>query len=106
MTRGRPIRGFFGGLLLGICIDLDLVLGGVVKLESSLLTILPAVLMAIFFALGLWAPIGRRRQPALTPLPSPLPRPATWPEYAPVEGSTISAPPPPGSGETPPTSSI
>ena len=104
MTRGRPIRGIFGGLFLGICIDLDLVFGGTVKLESSLLTILPAALMVVFFVLGLWAPVGRRRQPAATPLPSALPRPATWPDYAPVEGSrALGSPPPP---EAPPTSSI
>ncbi len=95
MTRGRPIRGVFGGLFLGVCLDLDLVFGGVVKLQSSLLTILPAALMVVFFALGLWAPIGRRRMPAATPLPSPLSRPVTWPEYAPTEGSTAPAARPP-----------
>ena len=42
--KGRPIRGFFAGLLLGICLDLDLVLGGVVKLDSSVLWILPVAL--------------------------------------------------------------
>ena len=104
MTRGRPIRGLFGGLFLGICIDLDLVFGGTVKLESSLLTILPAALMVVFFVLGLWAPVGRRRQPAATPLPSALPRPATWPDYAPTEGSRAPGTPPPP--EAPPTSSI
>jgi hypothetical protein len=106
MTRGRPIRGFFGGLFLGVCIDLDLVFGGVVKLQSGLLTILPAALTVVFFALGLWAPIGRRRLPAAAPLPSPLARPVTWPEYAPTEGSTASPPPPPPEPELPPTSSI
>ena len=106
MTRGRPIRGLFGGLFLGICIDLDLVFGGAVRLESSLLTIMPVVLMVIFFALGLWAPIGRQHRAAIPPLPSPMPRPTSWPEYAPVEGSK--APPPPGDGGDPqaPTSSI
>jgi hypothetical protein len=102
MTRGRPIRGFFGGLFLGICLDLDLVLGGAVKLESSLLTILPAALIVIFFLLGLWAPIGRRHQPAAKPLPSPLQRATTWPEYAPVEGSQAPRPP----SQEGPTSSI
>jgi len=111
MTRGRPIRGFFGGLFLGVCIDLDLIFGGVVKLQSALLTILPAALAVVFFALGLWAPIGRRRMPAAPPLPSPLPRPVTWPEYAPTEGSTGSASPAPSrppdpDPNPPPTSSI
>ena len=106
MTRGRPIRGFFGGLLLGIAIDLDLIFGGVVKFDNQLLTILPLVLMVVFFALGLWAPIGRSHLPAAVPLPSPLPRPVSWPEYAPTEGSTPPGIKPPGSGEPPPTSSI
>jgi hypothetical protein len=88
VTRGRPIRGLFGGFLLGICIDLDLVFSGAVKLQSTLLTVLPLALLVLFLILGIWAPIGRRRLPALTPLPSPLARPVTWPEYAPTEGST------------------
>ena len=88
MTRGRPIRGLFGGLFLGICIDLDLVFGGAVKLESSLLTILPAVLMVVVLRarpVGAGRPAPPTRRAA--PLPSALPRPATWPDYAPPEGS-------------------
>ena len=85
--RGRPVRGFFAGLLLGILLDLDLVLSGAVKLESAVLTILPIALMLIGLLLGLWAPIGRSpRSPA--PAASPLPTPMAWPESAPVEGST------------------
>jgi hypothetical protein len=108
VTRGRPIRGFFGGLLLGICIDLDLFFAGIVKLQSPVLTILPLVLCIVFLGLGIWAPIGRRHMPALAPLPSPLPRPVTWPEYAPVERSTDPAPrdPPPAPDPEGPTSSI
>jgi hypothetical protein len=113
MTRGRPLRGFFGGLFLGVCIDLDLIFGGVVKLQTPLLTILPVVLTVVFLALGLWAPIGRPRQMpggGTAPLPSALPRPVTWPEYAPTEGSTASsspAPPRPDpEKDLPPTSSI
>ena len=52
MTRGRPIRGFFGGLLLGICVDLDLFFAGIVKLQSPVLTILPLVLCIVFLGLG------------------------------------------------------
>jgi hypothetical protein len=108
MTRSRPIRGLFGGLFLGVCIDLDLVFGGVVKLQSALLTVLPAALVVLGFALGIWAPIGRRHLPAATPLPRPLPRPVTWPEYAPTEGSGSPAPAPssPPDPDPPPTSSI
>jgi hypothetical protein len=103
MTRGRPIRGIFAGFLLGICIDLDLIFGGAVRLDSSLLTILPLVLAVVGFALGLWAPIGRSRERAPATHSHALPPPVAWPDYAPTEGST--PPPPFGSnlgGETPP----
>lgn len=92
MTRGRPIRGLFGGFLLGICIDLDLIFGGVVRLDSPLLTILPAVLTVVGFGLGLWAPIGRTRAATAGAPGAVLPAPVAWPDYAPAEGST---PPPP-----------
>jgi hypothetical protein len=104
MTRGRPIRGIFGGFLLGICVDLDLIFGGVVKLDSALLTILPVALLVVGFALGMWAPIGRTRGTRETPATGHLlPPPVAWPESAPIEGST--PPLPFGSnlgGETPP----
>ena len=58
---GRPVRGFIGGLLLGLLVDIDLVFGGVVKLESVLLTILPIVLAVVGLLLGLWAPLGRSK---------------------------------------------
>ena len=64
---GRPGRGFFGGLLLGILVDIDLVLAGPVKVESVVLTIIPIVLMVVGLLLGLWAPIGRRRSPGVGP---------------------------------------
>jgi hypothetical protein len=103
MTRGRPIRGLFGGFLLGICIDLDLIFGGVVTMDSPVLTILPLVLTVVGFGLGLWAPLGRTHEaPAALP-GHVLPPPVAWPDYAPAEGST--PPPPFGSnlgGESPP----
>jgi hypothetical protein len=58
---GRPVRGFIGGLLLGLLVDIDLVFGGVVKLESVVLTILPIALAVVGLLLGLWAPLGRSR---------------------------------------------
>ena len=57
--KGRPVRGLIGGLLLGIFVDVDLVFGGAVKLESVVLTILPIALLVVGLLLGLWAPIGR-----------------------------------------------
>jgi hypothetical protein len=101
MNRGRPIRGIFAGLFLGICLDLVLVFSGAVKLDAAILTILPIALTVLGFLLGLWAPIGRgsvkRARQA-----SPLPTPVAWPESAATEGSTASGvpagdavPPPP-----------
>jgi len=103
MTRGRPLRGLFGGFLLGICVDLDLIFGGVVKLDSTLLTILPVALLVLGLLLGLWAPLGRSRAAKAARPKHVLPPPVAWPDSAPIEGST--PPPPFGAnlgGETPP----
>ncbi len=70
--RGRPVRGFFAGLLLGIFLSLDLALMGAVKLESAVLTILPAALAVLGLILGWWAPLGR----AAKPLPAPTAPPS------------------------------
>jgi hypothetical protein len=115
--RGHAIRGFFAGLLLGIVLDLDLFLGGAVRSDSSALTIVPIVCIALGFLLGLWAPIGRRSgktqaNEPVRPVGQTLPHQVAWPETAPVEGSAVRtpgawkapppAPPPDNSG--PPTS--
>jgi hypothetical protein len=92
VTRGRPVRGFFAGLLLGILIDIDLAFSGAVQLDSVWLTILPIALIVIGLALGFWAPIGRKRAVKKAP-PSPLPPPVAWPESAPIEGATITTSP-------------
>ena len=99
--KGHPIRGFIAGLLLGIVIDLDLFLGGVVKSDSSALTIVPIVCIVVAFLLGLWAPIGRRskKPQPVKPVAAPLPPPVAWPEAAPTEGS---APPSPQAWKAPP----
>jgi hypothetical protein len=92
--KGHPIRGFFAGLLLGIVLDLDLALGGVVKLDSSALWIVLVVSVVVCFLLGLWAPIGRysRKKTPPRPMAAPLPPPAAWPEFAPTEGSNAPSP--------------
>jgi hypothetical protein len=103
--KGHPIRGFLAGVVLGIVIDLDLFLGGVVRSDSAALTIVPIVCIVVAFLLGLWAPIGRRakkvkktNEPA-RPVADPLPAPVAWPEAAPVEGSMT---PSPGAWKAPP----
>lgn len=85
--RGRPVRGFFAGLLLGIFLSLDLALMGAVKLDSAVLSILPVALAVLGLILGWWAPLGRAKKPP-KPASAPLPTPVPWPEGAPVEGST------------------
>jgi len=90
----HPIRGFFAGLLLGICLDLDLFLGGVVKSDSSTLTVVLVVSIVVCTILGVWAPIGRysKKQAPARPVAQPLPAPAAWPEFAPTEGSNAPSP--------------
>ena len=105
--RGRPIRGFFAGLLLGIFLSLDLALMGAVKLESPVLTILPAALALLGLILGWWAPLGRPKKVRRSKA-EPLPEPVAWPDDAPVEGSMTASglsfpvpPPPPPIGAPP-----
>jgi hypothetical protein len=92
--KGHPIRGFIAGLLLGVVLDLDLFLGGVVKSDAAALVIVPVVCIVVAFLLGLWAPIGRRSKPKdpVRPAAQPLPEPVAWPETAPVEGRTLPSP--------------
>ena len=91
---GRPVRGFFAGLLLGIFLSLDLALMGAVNLDSAVLTILPVALAIVGLVVGWWSPIGRRTKPVATGS-LPLPTPVAWPESAPTEGSVQHAPPTP-----------
>ena len=95
---GRPVRGFFAGLFLGICLSLDLALTGAVKLDSAVLTILPVALTIVGLLLGWWSPLGRKTKPVAVGA-APLPTPVAWPESAPAEGST---PPVPGVPPPPP----
>ena len=73
------------------------------KLDSTLLTILPVALLVLGLLLGLWAPLGRSRTAKAARPNQVLPPPVAWPDSAPIEGST--PPRPFGSnlgGETPP----
>ena len=100
--RGRPVRGFFAGLLLGIFLSLDLALMGAVALDSAVLTILPAALAILGLVLGWWAPLGRPAKPLPPVAPVSLPTPVAWPESAPVEGSTPPSPAAPAEPPPPP----
>jgi hypothetical protein len=102
--KGRPVRGLFGGLILGILVDIDLVFGGVVKLSSVLLTILPLALLVIGLLLGLWAPLGRSGASG-APSASPPPMPATVPASpppAPMGPEAAAAEPPSSTEDTAP----
>lgn len=76
-TRGRPVLGTISGLFLGLFVALDLLLFGVVALDSAVLTILPVVGLVLGLALSLWAPIGRRPVAVAATAPAPPVPPAT-----------------------------
>jgi hypothetical protein len=96
--KGRPVRGLIGGLLLGIFVDIDLALSGVVKLESVVLTIVPIALLVVGLLLGLWAPIGRSETVRAIPASGPAP-----PTVTTVRTSTPPEPQPPAPDPPPPT---
>jgi hypothetical protein len=99
---GRPIRGLIGGFLLGIFVDVDLVFGGVVKLESVVLTILPIALLVVGFVLGLWAPFGRSEVVRAIPPSGPAPPTVTTVRSSPPPDAQPPAPAPPPAEDTPP----
>ena len=94
--KGRPVRGLIGGLLLGIFVDIDLAFGGVVKLSSVVLTIVPIALLVVGLLLGLWAPIGRSETVHAIPASGPAP-----PTVTTVRTSTPPEPPPPAPAAPP-----
>ena len=94
--KGRPVRGLIGGLLLGIFVDIDLALSGVVKVESVVLTIVPIALLVVGLVLGLWAPIGRSETVHAIPASGPAP-----PTVTTVRTSTPPEPPPPAPAAPP-----
>lgn len=61
--RGRPLLGAFSGLFLGLFLDVDLLIFGVVALDSAVLIVLPAVGLV----LGIVLPLLMRRLAAPAP---------------------------------------
>ena len=90
--RGRPVRGFFAGLLLGIFLSLDLALMGAVKLDSAVLDDPARRARGARPDPRLVGAARPRREAAPKPAAAPLRPPVAWPESAPVEGSTAAAP--------------
>jgi hypothetical protein len=60
VKRGRPLRGALFGFLFGLFLGLDLLLFGMVQLDSSLLTYLPIVFLVLGLIGAIWAPFGRK----------------------------------------------
>jgi hypothetical protein len=58
--RGHPIRGAIAGLFFGLFLSVDLVIFGVVALDSNVLALLPILGLAAGVALGMTAPLHRR----------------------------------------------
>ncbi len=67
--RGRPILGVIAGIFLGLFVGIDLLVLGVVPLDSAVLTITPLVGLALGLVLSLVAPF--RRGDNATPAPVP-----------------------------------
>ncbi|GAB3251502.1 hypothetical protein [Nocardioides dilutus] len=59
--RGHPILGFFTGLLFGVFLAVTLVLAGVLKLNSVVVTALPVAGIVYGLLMARWAPFGRNR---------------------------------------------
>jgi len=59
--RGRPIMGFFFGLLFGLCLAVTLVLAGVLELNSVVVSALPVAGIVYGLVLAAVAPFGRGR---------------------------------------------
>ena len=71
--RGHPIRGAIAGLVFGLFLSLDLLIFGVVALDAAVLAVLPLLGLLAGLALGLKAPLHRRRTVDDTPAePTPL----------------------------------
>jgi hypothetical protein len=59
--RGRPVLGFFAGLLFGVFLAVTLVLAGVLPLNSVLVSALPVLGIVYGLVMAGWAPFGRNR---------------------------------------------
>lgn len=98
--RGRPVLGAFSGFFFGIFVGLDLLLLGVIPLDSVVLTAAPVVGLALGIVLARWAPIGRSRSAAhaagtagAPAVPSPPSSPPGWSAAPASAGDTGAAAP-------------
>ena len=59
-SKGHPIRGAIAGLFFGLFLSLDMLIFGMVALDSNILAILPLLGLIAGIALGMTAPMKRR----------------------------------------------
>jgi len=57
---GRPVLGGIAGFFLGLFVWLDLILFGVLPLESGIGYLLPVLGIAAGIGIAMWAPFGGR----------------------------------------------
>ena len=62
--RGRPILAALSGFFLGLFIAIDLLLFGVIPLDSALLTVLPILGLVVVPAVAIFSPMKKRTVPA------------------------------------------
>ena len=60
--RGRPVRGVFAGFLFGLFLAVTLVLAGVLKLNSVVVSALPVAGILYGLLMAAWAPFGKRSE--------------------------------------------
>lgn len=59
MRKRRPVLGTISGLVFGVFLALDLVLFGIVPLDSAVLVVVPVVGLLLGILLGVTSPLGR-----------------------------------------------
>jgi hypothetical protein len=78
------------GLFLGLFVGLDLLLLGVVPLDSVVLVLLPPAGLVLSVVLALWAPFGRSRLATTVPGPAAMePAPPVATAHAEPDDSTV-----------------
>lgn len=59
-SKGRPVLGTLAGLLFGAGLAVELLVLGIVPLDSAVVTVVPFAGMVVGAMIGLWAPFRRR----------------------------------------------
>lgn len=60
-AQGKPVLGAFAGLFLGLFLWLELMVLGVISLDSVMFWVLPIVGLILGIALGMAGPLKRNR---------------------------------------------